>query len=96
MLKITLKEILGNKEFVLSYREKSNEPDWIKAGWIKQKFKHFVWKYNLKVFEEAKTLIASDETGEIRFKQVLDFEWFQWKPYRISAEETAKEIFKLL
>ena len=83
-----LKTLLGPKEGEI-WTSKNK----IKNIILRNKFNGLVKGLNLELFEEDGLLIASDDSGQILYKKVNDFEWFQWKPFNF--KKAAKDIFDL-
>ncbi len=61
------------------------------------RFKGLVNKYNLELFKgKDGLLMANDESGQILYKKVLDYEWFQWKPFsKFSIKDLAEYIYNI-
>lgn len=89
---MNLKTLLGTKQFERNLTEDSDYGD----VWdFKEKFFKFVVDFDLNVWKEDSCFIASDESGEMRYKKIKDFEWFQWKPYQKTEEEAVKNILNI-
>ncbi len=62
---------------------------------LRLKFNSLVKRFKLDVsIEEDGLVMASDDSGVIYYKKVLDFEWFQWKPH-FSISDIAKNLCDL-
>lgn len=84
-----LEKLLGSKDKEI-WTSKRNKKDID----LRKIFCNFVRAYNLEVFEEKDgLLIASDDSGQMLYKKILDFEWLQWKPFNV--KNTAKSIFDM-
>jgi len=64
-------------------------------SFLDRKFKTLVKKHNLSVYEKEDCMVASDDSGEILFKKVLDYEWFLWSPNKEYEIEEPGEDIKL-
>ena len=62
---------------------------------LKRKFCSLVKRFKLKVEKyEDGLLSAKDDSGEILYKKVMDYEWFCWKP-NLTISSVAKDIFDM-
>lgn len=91
LLETNLESLLGDEEDEISSSDLKD-----KSIKLINVFHSLIVRFDLELFQEGDDLfIATDESGELLYKKVMDQEWMQWKP-KITEDETITDLVEFM